>query len=380
MANQVPRRTLRRRPPSPPRPPWTIGRILKRVVVVVLGVALTAILIGSAFFKPSFEDGLRIEPRFPIGPWFADLPSHLWWVAIFALFSASMAPLRAWRWGFVLPRPKPHYSDRYHAVAIGLLANNAVPGKLGEAIRSVSLTRFAEQRGRAITFAQSLGTVLVCKLLDVIALLVLVSISPSGPFFGTTAGLETGMIGIAIVLPILIGLLFATARYAPKIADWLHAKGRSPKLENTLRELAVGVAASGSLKHVAASFGATLIAISAVATGYTLALHGVGANPGVTAGIVVLAAVTLGQSPPGVPAGLGVYYLSATWSARLLGATAEQAATLAVLTHLTTVLTHVTVGGISLLVRRVRLRDFLPRRRGRANRDGTLPEGARLPV
>jgi len=380
MAENDKRLQVQRRPPSPPRPPWTPWRILKRIVVVVLGVALTAVLIGSAFFRPVFEGGFRIEPRFPIGPWFADLPSHLWWVAIFALFSASMAPLRAWRWGFVLPRPRPHYADRYHAVAIGLLANNAVPGKLGEAIRSVSLTRFTQQRGRPIPFAQSLGTVLVCKLLDVIALLVLVSLSPSGPFFGTTAGLETGMIGIAIVLPILVGLLFATARYAPRIADWLHAKGRSPRLENTLRELAVGVAASGSLQHVAAAFGATLLAVSAVATGYTFALYGVGADPGITAGVVVLAAVTLGQSPPGVPAGLGVYYLSSTWSARLLGATAEQAATLAVLTHLATVLTHVTVGGISLLVRRVRLRDFLPRRRRRADRGRPLPEGARLPA
>src|SRR5690606_25427915 len=124
-------------------------------------------------------------------------------------------------------------------------------------------------------------------------------------------------------------------------------------------------------------FGATLVAIAVVATGFTTAMYGVGMEPGATAGVVVLAAVTLGQSPPGVPAGLGVYYLACTWSARLLGATAEQAATLSVLTHLTTVVTHALVGGTSLLARRVRLRDFLPRRRRRAAR---RPEGARLPA
>ncbi|WP_373048943.1 lysylphosphatidylglycerol synthase transmembrane domain-containing protein [Vulgatibacter sp.] len=374
------RLTTRRRPPDPARAPWTVGRVLKRLALALVAVSLTAILIGSAFFKPVFAGGFRIEPRFPIGQWFADLPSHLWWVLVFAIFTASMAPLRAWRWGFVLPRPKPHYEDRYHAVAIGLLANNAVPGKLGEAIRSMSLTRFSEQRGRAIPFAQSLGTVLVCKLIDVIALLTLVSLSPSGPFFGATTSLKGGFVGVVIVLPVLIALLFLTARYAPKIADWLHAKGRSPKLENTLRELAVGVAASGSLLHVGKAFGATLIAIGAVATGYTFAMYGVGMEPGVTAGIVMLAAVTLGQSPPGVPAGLGVYYLAATWSARLLGATAEQAATLAVLTHLTTVLTHMSVGGVSLFVRKVRLRDFLPKRKKKQGSDEVVAEGARLPA
>ena len=248
-----------KRPRSPPRAPLTPGRLIRRILLALVAVALTVVLIGSAFFRPVLDEGLRIEPRFPIGPWLMDLPSHLWWVLIFALFSASMAPLRGWRWGFVLPRPRPRYADRYHAVAIGLLANNAVPGKLGEAVRSMSLTRFTERHGRPLPFAQSLGTVLVCKLLDVIALLVLVSLSPSGPFFGTTAGLQAGMIGVGVALPVLIGLLFATARYAPRIADWLHAKGKWAGLENTLRELAVGVAASGSMVHVAQAFGATLL-------------------------------------------------------------------------------------------------------------------------
>ena len=383
MASETPRRPLpiRRRAPTPPRPPLTLRRAIKRVLLAIVAVALTSVLIGSAFFKPSMEGGFHIQPRFPIGQWFADLPSHLWWVLLFALFTASMAPLRAWRWGFVLPRPKPLYADRYHSVAIGLLANNAIPGKLGEAVRSMTLTRFSEKHGRPLPFAVSLGTVLVCKLTDVVALLTLVSLSPSGPIFGSNVGLQGSFVGVAIVLPLLLALLFATAKYAPRIADWLHAKGRSPKLENTLREIGVGVAASGSLKHLLFCFLATLVAISSVATGYTVAMYGVGMDPGITAGVVLLTAVTLGQSPPGVPAGLGVYYLACTWSARLLGATAEQAATLAVLTHLTTVLTHITVGGISALIRKVRLRDYLPRKLRRAKpSDAALPGGTRVPA
>lgn len=357
------------RPDNPPKPPLTPGRILKRAAMALVAVALTVILIGSAFFRPIFEGGFRIEPKFPLGAWLSDLPSHLWWVVLFALFTASMAPLRAWRWGYALPTPKPLYRDRYHAVAIGLLANNAIPGKMGEAIRSMSLTRFSAQRGRPLAFAMSLGTVLVCKLLDVVALLILVSLSPSGPFFGTTAGLRGGLWGVGIALPILLAALFLVGRFAPRIADWLHRKRKSPKLENTLREIGVGVAASGSPVALARTLGATLVAISAVACGYTTAMYGVGMSPGWSAGIVVLAAVTLGQSPPGVPAGLGVYFLACTWSARLLGANEEQAATLAVLTHLTTVLTHITVGAISLAIRRVKLRDFLPKRSKKTGAD-----------
>lgn len=371
--------TPEKRPANPPKAPLTLGRIIKRTLAGLIAVALTVGLIGSVFFRPQFEGGFRVEPRFPLGAWLSELPSHLWWVVLFALFTASMAPLRAWRWGYTLPEPRPLYRDRYHSVAIGLLANNAIPGKLGEAIRSMSLTRFSARRGRPIAFAQSLGTVLVCKLVDVIALLILVCLAPSGPFFGSTAGLRGGLFGVAIVLPVLITALFLTGRYAPKIADWLHRKGRSPKLENTLRELGVGVAVSGSPLSLAKTLGATLVAISSVAFGYTLAMKGVGIEVGWTAGIVVLAAVTLGQSPPGVPAGLGVYFLACTWSARLMGANEEQAATLAVLTHLTTVLTHISVGFVSLLIRKVKLKDFLPRR-AKKEEEESAPAGRRARV
>ncbi len=341
----------------------TFGKIAKRVAGAIVAVCISTALIGSAFFRPAFEGGFHLVARFPLGAWFSTLPSQLWWVALFGLFSASMAPLRAFRWGFTLPKPKPAYSDRYHSVAIGLLGNNVIPGKFGEAIRAMALVRFTEKRGEPTTFAMSLGTIIVCKVLDLVALLVLVCLSPSGPFFGGASGFSGGLTGVMIAVPVLITALFLATRFAPRIADWLERKRKWPKLQTTLREFGVGVAASGSPLRLALGFGATLLAISAVATGYTIALHGAGVQTGLFSGVILLGAVTLGQSPPGVPAGLGMYYLACTWAAGLLGATPEQAATLAVLTHLTTVVSHLTVGLVSLLIRRVKVRDLLPRGR-----------------
>lgn len=342
--------------PTKRRPVW------KKVLGALFAVALTVALIGSAFFRPSLDGGLHLVARFPLEQWLRDLPSNLWWVGLFALFSASMAPLRAWRWGFTLPRPKPPYVDRYHAVALGLLGNNVIPGKLGEGLRAYALTKFSSQRGRSLPFAQSLGTILVCKLLDLVSLLILVVVAPSGPFFGPSETMSGGFIGVAIAIPALsIGLL-AVGRWAPRLADYLHRKERAPKVQVLLRELAVGVAASGSIGRLALALGATLVAIASVATGYTLSLVGVGVNVDPLAGVILLTAVTLGQSPPGVPAGMGMYYLSSSWAARLLGATGEQAATIAVLTHLTTVLSHLAVGAASVVIRKIRIREFLPRR------------------
>ena len=336
-------------------------RIVKRILGGIVAVALSATLIGSAFFRPSFDGGLHLVSRFPLGEWFASLPNHLWWVILFGIFSAAMAPLRALRWGFTLPKPKPAYSDRYHSVAIGLLGNNVIPGKFGEALRAMALTRFTEKRGRPTTFALSLGTIIVCKVLDLVALLVLVVLSQSGPFFGGATDFGASLTGVAVAVPTFVAALFLGARYVPRLADFLERKDKHPKLRNVLREFAVGVAASGSPIRVGLAFAGTLLAIATVATGYTIALYGAGVQAGIFSGVVLLAAVTLGQSPPGVPAGLGMYYLSCTWASRLLGATPEQAATLAVLTHLMTVISHLTAGAVSVVIRRVKVRDLLPR-------------------
>lgn len=336
-------------------------RVARKTLGALLAVTISTILIGSAFFRPSFEEGFRLVARFPFEQWLKDLPKNIWWVGLFALFSASMAPLRGWRWGFTLPKPKPPYSDRYHAVALGLLGNNVIPGKLGEGLRALAMTRFSRKRGREIPFPQALGTILVCKLLDLVALLILVAGSPNGPFFGTNV-FGGGFVGAAIAIPALTVGLLAVGRWAPRLADALHRKKRAPRVQLLLRELALGVAASGSPKRLGLALLATLVAISSVAMGYTIALWGVGVDVDPLAGVILLAAVTLGQSPPGVPAGLGMYYLSSSWAARLLGATGEQAATIAVLTHLTTVLSHLGVGAATVVIRRVRLRDFLPRK------------------
>ena len=337
-------------------------RWVKRLLTAVIGVALTGGLIGSAFYRPVFAGGFHLEERFPLAEWFAALPSHLPWLALFALFSASVVPLRAWKWGFLLGQggQRPRYADRYHAVAFGLLAQNVIPGKMGEPVRAYSLSRFS-----GLPFFKTLGTIAICKLSDLFALVALVAISPAGPIFGSADGLKGGLVGVALAVPVLVALLVVVALHAPRLAGWLEARNRAPKLARTIRHLADGIRGatpSGIAKHVLA----TGVAILSVSLGYTVALAGVGvAAVGLLSGVVVLAAITLGQSPPGVPAGLGMYYLSASWAARALGATAEQAATIAVLTHLATVISHAGVGFTSLLVKKVRIRDFVPIGKGK---------------
>src|SRR5690606_27897796 len=107
---------------------------------------------------------------------------------------------------------------------------------------------------------QALGTILVCKLLDLVALLILVAGSPNGPFFGTNV-FGGGFVGAAIAIPALTFGLLAVGRWAPRLADALHRKGRAPKVQLLLRELAMGVAASGSPRRLGLALLATLVSV-----------------------------------------------------------------------------------------------------------------------
>ena len=356
--------------PAASSPDSPLARWTKRILTAIAGIALTAGLIGSAFFRPSFEGGFHLVERFPLAEWFAALPSHLPWLFVFALFSASVVPLRAWKWGYLLGRDRPRYPDRYHSVAFGLLAQNVIPGKMGEPVRAYSLSRFS-----GIPFFKTLGTIAICKLSDLVALVLLVTISPAGPIFGAADGLRGGLVGVAVAVPILVMLLVVVALHAPTLAGLLERRNKAPRLSRTIRHLAEGIRGAtpkGVLKHVLA----THVAILSVSLGYTVALFGVGVEGvGILSGVVLLAAITLGQAPPGVPAGLGMYYLSCSWAARMLGATGEQAATIAVLTHLATVVSHAGVGLASLAIKKVKIADFVPRRKAKEAAEGTPVPG-----
>jgi glycosyltransferase 2 family protein len=96
---------------------------------------------------------------------------------------------------------------------------------------------------------------------------------------------------------------------------------------------------------------------------YGLALRHVGIEAYLLGGGLLLGAITLAQFTPGLPIGTGLYYLASAGAARALGASDDQAAAVAVLSHAATALTHLLVGAGSALAHHDRLRDLLRMRR-----------------
>jgi hypothetical protein len=340
------------------------GRTYLHALLVLVGVVLSAFLISTAFFQWNpWKPGPLLTPRFPLRKFVHDLPGHLRWLIPFMLLSASIIPLRALQWQRTLSKRVP-LRERYHLVAIGAFTHNAVPGKLGDFIRSFLLSR--TQR---IPFLESLGSVAVCKLLEFAALMGLVALAFLGPFGRTMARFAGPLrlaVGGCVVLVVLVVLL---AHYSLPLARLMERKGKLPRARHLLGHVSEGLGTARSFRGMAVALVFSIGPVLAPAMAYGLGLRGIGVYGGLFAGTVILGAIALGQSLPGVPAGTGIYYFVTSWAARSLGASAEDAAAFAALTHLGTVLSQVTVGAISVRLRGIRVKDL--RRGGSLAREAT---------
>ena len=325
------------------------GATALKVLALVLGGILSVGLVLSAFFKFDLSGkGPLLTRRFSFLNFIQDIPEHLPWFIPFVLLTAAIIPLRALQWQRTLPKKVP-FRERYHMVAIGAFVHNAVPGKLGDIFRS-----FMMSRTQGMPFVSALGSVGVCKLLEFAALMLLVAGSLMGPFAQTMQQFAGGLRIAAVVCVALVVVVVLLAHYARPMAQALERKDRLPKARGFLTNVADGLGTARSFRGMAVALLFSIPPVLAPAMAYGLALKGLGVPGGLFAGAVVLGAIALGQGTPGIPAGMGIYYFVTSWAARSLGASPEDAAAFSALTHLGTFLTQLSVGAISVWIRKIR--------------------------
>jgi hypothetical protein len=174
----------------PPIPETRLGRI---ALVAALAVAALALAVWRGPDLGLFEDA------FALVEWE--------WVVVAALANLASVLVRSVAWKIVIdqavPPPAPGHRNVFAAFCIGLLANAALPGRVGEVARVLALTRRMRRRV-AGSWATLVGTVFAHRLLDVVVaagLVVYVLYAARIPEWARPA--------LAIVLGIGIGLLIA---------------------------------------------------------------------------------------------------------------------------------------------------------------------------
>lgn len=135
------------------------------------------------------------------------------WVIAAVLINFFSIGVRAVAWKIVIDQavapPRPRKRNVFAAFCIGMLANAALPGRVGELARVAVLTR--RMRRRPGTWATVVGTVFAHRLFDVVAAVGLVV------YVLYTARIPDWAVpGLAIFLGIGLGLLFAALLLARK--------------------------------------------------------------------------------------------------------------------------------------------------------------------
>lgn len=302
---------------------------------------LAALLKGEAGILSAFFGQTRIDLA-GLGQALAEAHYEYLVIGILLLIISLFSRAQRWR---ILLRPvysEIHYWPVYATMNIGYMINNILPLRMGELLRAYFLGR-AER----ISKSSALATIVVERVIDTLAILILLSVAIF--FFPFPDWIRDGLfyVGGALLLLIafLVGLLINTNWTVNLLRIILKP------LPHQITEQIVGVVSSFSSgleimrtsRHYLAVLGHTaflevcyIISVFATLWAFDLvspAYPTIQANP-LLASVVLLIIITLGIGLPSAPGAVGTFHGIVAFGVGLFGVSAESAMGVAIALHL----------------------------------------------
>jgi uncharacterized protein (TIRG00374 family) len=275
---------------------------------------------------------------------------------------AAVVALRALRWRHltdaIAPVPR---AVMFRAVAVGFMANNLFPLRIGELVRVWFLAREAR-----IPAAAVLGTVVLERALDGLCLIAIVL--AVNPLLGSEAGVWGQ--ALAWLAPVLLVPVIALAalRAAPErmlgLAAWMLRPVPARLGQAALRALRGFADGLGALRGGAHWFWVALhsllIWLVASTLPFLAAFWALGLDLGgfartLAAGWVMLAAIGVAVALPAAPGFFGLYHSACRLALERFGVPAETAVAIGTLCH---AVFWVSLTGLGLLALRGRLAEL----------------------
>lgn len=252
----------------------------------------------------------------------------------------------------------------FRATAVGTLANNVFPLRIGEVVRAFHLAR-ETSAGTAALF----GTVVLERGIDGIAVVVLALV-----IFGARGSPDAG--ALAVGIPLLAGaalplLGIVWLRLAPEqvvrvmrvALGWLDGRVTT-SVESLIRRMAEGLGSLQGGRHLwwIAWHSVVIWTVLGIAP-FLVAMRALGIDLGsfertLSAAFVTLTAVGIAVALPSAPGFLGPYHLAAREALRRFGVTEELSLALGTLSHAVFWLTTTGVGLAVLRSRGTRLEEL----------------------
>jgi uncharacterized protein (TIRG00374 family) len=266
--------------------------------------------------------------------------ADLRWVAFAAVLLSLDLVFRAFRWQRLLrPIAVVRYLPMLGYLLIGYVANNLLPARLGELIRVHYL---GDREG--ISRASALGTVVVERVVDLVAVVAIASVSL---LVLSVRGVVANaiLVGAAVAGLFLIVLALGIVAHRLPGMDRIAALvDRYPKVRELARSLQGGLAVASrprtlveALVASAASWAVAILAFAAIG-------QAIGVELSIGEAALIASGVALASAVPAGPSNLGTFEFAAVQIGRTIGIPADSAFALALLVH-ATILVVTSVGG-----------------------------------
>jgi len=267
------------------------------------------------------------------------------WLVLLAVFICLDLLNRALRWKVLLsPVGRVRYRDSLGALLVGYLANNVLPARLGEFVRSHDL---GERSG--LSKSTILGTIVVERVIDTLVVVVIASLAI---FVLSVRGVVASavLVGLALTALLVVAIALGLAAHRLPGADRVSAYlDRWPQVHGLLVRLRAGLAITMHARVMAIALALTLVSWSCAVLGFASAAQSVGIQPTIGQAALLAAGVNLATAVPAAPGYVGTFELAAVAIAGSVGIDRESALAFAVLVHVFSLAITSIGGAIALL-------------------------------
>ena len=268
------------------------------------------------------------------------------WLALGLLCLSADVLVRALRWQrLIRPIQRVRYVPVLGYMLVGYLANNVLPARLGELVRS----HYLGDRER-ISRASTLGTVVVERVVDIA---VLVAIAALAILVLHVRGVVASaiLVGLAVTGLLVVALAVGIAAHRlPGARRIITLVDRWPSVAGAARKLRDGLAVAGKPRTLAEALLLSVIAWCATVLAFAAIGQAIGLHLLIGEASLLAAGVALATAIPSGPGYLGTYELAAVKIAEALGRPTDQAFALALLAH-ASVLVLTSVAGAGAFLR-----------------------------
>jgi uncharacterized protein (TIRG00374 family) len=272
--------------------------------------------------------------------------ADLGWIVLVAVFVVVDLLMRALRWQrLVAPIGHVGYLPMLGYLLIGYLANNVLPARLGELVRSHYL---GDREGLSRT--TTLGTVVVERVVDFV---VVVAIAAAAILVLSVRGIVANAVLVGVALAALLAAAIAIGIAAHRLpgAERIAVIARRwPRLMDLAGKLRGGLAVAGRPRTLGEALILSLLAWGATVLAFAAAGQAVGIELTIGQASLLAAGVALVTAIPAGPANLGTFELAAVEIAKAVGVPPHEAFAIALLVH-ATILVLTSVGGLVALAR-----------------------------